>query len=302
MGTKHRYREAEAAAKANLLGNAGLALLKGVTGLMTGSAALLSDAVRSASDAAVGATAVTGLRRIGKSQGKRTRLAEPGRAESVTRFIAAVVLVLLGLEIAITAVRSVAQGIGPDPHWASAAIIIFAFGAKQWFLPVKERGTDLFASLLALIGTGGAYAGKLLSLSLLYYLDPAAAFAISLIVLQNGYKLIATTRMTGYKPGVQQAETDELMEAVQRIDGVVTIEELNAWEHGHYVAIHLRISVNPRITVQEGNEIAKRVKELLMKRFLHVADVTVSVEPYAPGYPYKSNHDPNQEDMPTLLQ
>jgi divalent metal cation (Fe/Co/Zn/Cd) transporter len=62
------------------------------------------------------------------------------------------------------------------------------------------------------------------------------------------------------------------------------------------------ICVNPRITVAEGQDIAKRVKQLVMKRFVHVTDVVVVVEPYDPGYPYKSNHDPNQEHMPTLLQ
>ncbi|MEK3882719.1 cation transporter dimerization domain-containing protein [Paenibacillus sp. PL2-23] len=94
----------------------------------------------------------------------------------------------------------------------------------------------------------------------------------------------------------------ELMQVVQRVEGVVTVQSLKAREQGHYVVADIIISVNPRITVQEGQEIAKRVKTLLMHRFVHLTDVSVYVEPYDPGYPYKSNHDPNQEQMPTLLQ
>lgn len=101
---------------------------------------------------------------------------------------------------------------------------------------------------------------------------------------------------------VREEAPDELMQVVQRVEGVVTVESLRAREQGHYVVADIVISVNPRITVLEGQEIAKRVKTLLMHRFLHLSDVSVYVEPYDPGYPYKSNHDPNQEQMPTLLQ
>ena len=99
-----------------------------------------------------------------------------------------------------------------------------------------------------------------------------------------------------------EEDTEELMQIVQRVEGVITVQSLRAKEHGHYVIADIVISVNPRITVLEGQEIAKRVKLLLMHRFLHLSDVSVYVEPYDPGYPYRSNHDPNQEQLPTLLQ
>ncbi|QNK60059.1 cation transporter dimerization domain-containing protein [Paenibacillus sp. PAMC21692] len=100
----------------------------------------------------------------------------------------------------------------------------------------------------------------------------------------------------------QEESAEELMAVVQRVEGVVTVQSIRAREQGHYVVAEIVISVNPRITVLEGQDIAKRVKLLLMHRFLHLSEVMIYVEPYDPGYPYKSNHDPNQEQMPTLLQ
>ncbi|MDF2835945.1 MAG: hypothetical protein K0Q63_1585 [Paenibacillus sp.] len=100
----------------------------------------------------------------------------------------------------------------------------------------------------------------------------------------------------------REESADELMAVVQRVEGVVTVQSIRAREQGHYVVAEIVISVNPRITVLEGQDIAKRVKLLLMHRFLHLSEVMIYVEPYDPGYPYKSNHDPNQEQMPTLLQ
>ncbi|GKU75687.1 cation transporter dimerization domain-containing protein [Paenibacillus sp. L3-i20] len=104
------------------------------------------------------------------------------------------------------------------------------------------------------------------------------------------------------KETVIEESADELMQVIQRVEGVVTVQSLRAKEHGHYVIAEVVISVNPRISVLEGQEIAKKVKLLLMHRFLHLSDVSIYVEPYDPGYPYKSNHELNQEQMPTLLQ
>ncbi|CRF29141.1 ferrous iron efflux protein F [Mycobacterium tuberculosis] len=91
-----------------------------------------------------------------------------------------------------------------------------------------------------------------------------------------------------------------MIDTVQRVKGVISIDDLRAREHGHYVVVDIKISVNPRISIQEGYDIAKIVKFTLMKRFIHVSDVFVHVTPYDSGYPYK-NHDLQADDMPTLL-
>ncbi len=118
----------------------------------------------------------------------------------------------------------------------------------------------------------------------------------------NVLRTLVLGARNGRKDSMKEEDTDELMQVVQRVEGVVTVQSLRARVQGHFVIADIVISVNPRITVLEGQEIAKRVKALLMHRFLHLSDVSIFVEPYDPGYPYKSNHDPNQEQMPTLLQ
>ena len=96
--------------------------------------------------------------------------------------------------------------------------------------------------------------------------------------------------------------SERILQVVQRINGVVAIENCDAKEQGHYVVATLTINVNPKITVQEGHDIAKRVRWLLMHRFTHLTDVIVHVKPFAPDYPYKSNHSTVHEEVPTILQ
>lgn len=303
MSAKQRYSKAESAAWTGLLGNVCIAAVKGGIGLQAGSKTLLADACRSASDAASSFVSLTGIRRSRKLGAPDAPTpAMRGRSEAAAGVMASILLMIVGLEIGISAIRSIAEGIDDGPSWQAAAVVVVAFALKELFFPVKERRTDLYASLAAIVGTGGAALGKPLGIPVLYYFDPAASLIIVVVVFTSSYRVASASVLRSRSYQVEPADMNEFKAAVQRIEGVITVEELRAREHGHYVVADVVISVNPRITVLEGNEIAKRVKYFLMKRFSHVMDVSVHVEPYDPGYPYKSNHDPNQEHMPTLLQ
>jgi len=96
--------------------------------------------------------------------------------------------------------------------------------------------------------------------------------------------------------------SDDIKNVVLRMMGVIAVESCEAREQGHYVVATLTINVNPRITVQEGYEIAQRVRWLLMHRFTHLSDVVIHVKPFAPEYPYKSNESSSQEELSTILQ
>ncbi|WP_270164582.1 cation diffusion facilitator family transporter [Paenibacillus sp. SYP-B4298] len=301
MDTKLHAAQAERTASASLMGNAGLALGKALAGGASGSPALLADAVRSAVEAASGSIALLGLRRRGRIAPSEA-LERMRKAELAAMILVTVVLMVIGLELAVSSFRLLADGLPEAPHWSALAVAAGALLVKRWLLRLPESLPSLLASLITLLGIGAAYAGELSGQAALYYCDPAAGVLVAVLVMYSAYRLLASSVILAPAEQEHQEDTEEFMQFVQRIEGVITIEELHAREHGHYVRLNLRISVNPRISVYEGQEIAKRVKELVLKRFIHVSDVEVVVDPYDPGYPYKSNHDPNQEDAPTLLQ
>ncbi|CAM4199822.1 cation diffusion facilitator family transporter [Paenibacillus endophyticus] len=305
MSTTQRYAKAESASWAGLWGNMLLALFKGVIGWLSGSKALLADAFRSAAEVAAGIAAISGLRTSRQQklvQSNSTAETENVRGEAATTILLSVVLLIIGLEIGISAIRDIADGVPSAPHWSATAAIVISLIVQQLFSPEKDRMMGLYCSSAALLGASGAIIGKLLSVPALYYFDPAAAIVIAVIVVMNGYRMATVFIRKDSESTSLDENPDELMQLVQRVEGVITVQSMRAKEHGHYVIADMVISVNPRISVLEGQEIAKRVKQLVMKRFIHVTDVSIYVEPYDPGYPYKSNHDPNQEQMPTLLQ
>ncbi|GGD54852.1 cation diffusion facilitator family transporter [Paenibacillus nasutitermitis] len=303
MIAKQRYAKAESAAWTGLLGNVCIAAVKGGIGAQTGSKTLLADACRSASEAASSFVSLTGIKRSRRLGAPDAPVpAFKGRTEAASGVMASILLMIVGLEIGISAIKSIADGVNKGPGWLAVTVVVIAFVVKELLFSVKERRTDFYASLAAFVGTGAAALGKPLDLPVLYYFDPAASLIIVVIVFSSGYRVASASVLKNRSCEVEPADLNEFKAAIQRIEGVIAVEELRVREHGHYVVGDIVISVNPRISVLEGNEIAKRVKYFLMKRFSHVTDVSIHVEPYDPGYPYKTNHDPNQEHIPTLLQ
>lgn len=101
---------------------------------------------------------------------------------------------------------------------------------------------------------------------------------------------------------LQEEDSQRFMETIQRVYGIVTVEHLHAQETGHFITVDVTISVNPRITVQEAQEIADRAKNLLLARFPQVTHVQMQFISYQAGYPYKSNHELPDNDASSLLQ
>lgn len=296
--------------KVSLLGLLVLSVCKGVAGWFTGSKALMADACHSAADLAAAISAYLRHRRASAPQGASER-----QREAVAAVIFAALLLLAGLEMAISSLRAIAWGTDRAPGWGAVVVIAAgmalrealvlyrrAYEVRMGLRPEASRGdrSDVFASLTALVGTAGAMAGQLLNLPVLYVLDPAAGLVIGVFVLRMGYRQAASAIGAVERRPMDEVDAQTLLEVVQRVDGVVAVDELRAREHGHYVIVSVLIRVNPRISVLEGHDIAQRVRRQLTKRFLHVSDASIQVEPYDPGYPYKSNHQ--EEEMPTLIQ
>lgn len=315
--SEQRFGKAEFAAWLGIVGNLLLAAVKGIVGWYSGSKALMADAVHSASDVAGSFAVLVGLRAARKPPDADHPYGH-GKAEPIAAIVVSVLMVVVGFEIGMSAIQAIRSGVSESPHWSALPVIIFSIFAKEAMFQYKfrlgkklssqalianawEHRSDVYSSIAALIGVGGAIAGRVFGRPELYYLDPIASLFVSLLVLYMGYKMIRESVHSTLDHVLHEEDAAELIQTAQRVKGVITVDDLRAREHGHYVIVDVKISVNPRITVMEGHEIAKNVKQNLMRRFIHVSDVLIHVNPYDPGYPYKNNVDADQDDSPTLL-
>ncbi|MEC0241340.1 cation diffusion facilitator family transporter [Paenibacillus dokdonensis] len=302
-----------------MIGDLSLAVFKGAVGYFSGSKALLGDALYSASDA------VSALNRLiprfsspkGRGAGKQQILAH--RTEPVFAILFSVLVLMGGLQIAVASIREIASGkIHVPDNFALIAIFVslavkeamFQFqyryskkqGDGQHSAYAEEHRFSLYTSLTVCVGVFLSVAGDTFGWKAMMYMDPVSALIVAGLVIRKGYLLIMNSVYGSLVQEAEQEDAINFIETVQRVHGIITVDDLKAREQGHYITVDLKISVNPRITVLEANEIADRAKKLLMHRFVHISDVNIQVVPYDPGYPYKSNHQLTDNDMPTLLQ
>ncbi|MFE8703490.1 cation diffusion facilitator family transporter [Cytobacillus sp. FJAT-54145] len=304
MEKDQRFKKAEFAALVGVVGNIILAALKWGIGIYANSRALVADAVHSASDVAGSFAVYIGLR-AAKQPPDKDHPYGHGKAESIAAIIVAVLLLLVGIEIGKSSFEAFFHPIEAPKTIAIVAVVVSII-IKEWMFRYKynlgkkinsdaliinayEHRSDVYSSIAALVGIGAAIIGGKLGIGWLEYADPVAGLLVSLLVIKMAWHLGKESIHNTLDHVLHEEDTVELRQIVASVDQVKKIDELLAREHGHYVIIDLKISVDPHMTVEEGHRVGKRVKKKLMEQ-KNVENVFVHINPYNP------DDDIEQED------
>lgn len=273
-----------------------LTILKGVVGFISGSKALLADAAHSASDIVGSVVILFGIR-IAMKPADEEHPYGHGKAETIASIIVALILIVVGIEIAITSAK-VFFGETPTVPGKSALIAIaISLIIKELLFQYKYRlgkkinsialiseawhhRSDALSSGAALLGVGATLIGAHYNLSYLIYSDAVAGIIVSLIVIKVGYSLAKDASQIMMEKVLPKEEAQKFYDTALTIPRVLTIDQMHARTHGHYVVIDIKIGVDPDLTVQEGHTIAKDVKNTLIKKHKEVKDVLVHVNPF----------------------
>jgi len=321
MNDKHSP-QSETVTWTGIVSDVTLALAKGGVGYVSGSKALIGDALYSGADAAAKLAEVLPWRTGAAAKSRSSARSEEhwGNKEPITAIIFSVLILMGGLQIAFSAIRDLTRGNLSSPGPVALVIVFLSLLLKETVFQYQYRyfkklgdGShaayadshrfSLYSSLTVLIGVALSLAGGSWGWHPLLYMDPIAGLLTACLILRKGYVMIAGSIYGKAVQEVPHEDAANFIETVQRVRGVIRVEHLKALEKGRYVNLQVKISVNPRITVMEAQDISECAKKLLLHRFVHVGDVHMDVVPYDPGYPYKSNHElADNEDIPTLLQ
>ncbi|SFL64559.1 cation diffusion facilitator family transporter [Salibacterium qingdaonense] len=289
-----RYRMVRFGAMIGIAGNVFLAIFKGITGIMTNSRALTADAVHSASDV-VGSVAVLIGVRAANLPPDHDHPYGHGKAESVTAIIVAVLLFIVGVEIGLNALQGLGEPVS-IPGTAALYAIVFSIVVKEGMFRYKHflgnkfnsealitdawhHRSDVFSSAAALAGVGASIAGNHLNITWMLYGDLAAGLFVSILIMKMAWTLGKTSIHNALDHVLHAEDTQEMREEINSVEGVLHVDEFFAREHGHYVIIDIKVAVDPSITVQEGHDIGKEVKERLLLD-AKVKDVFVHINPY----------------------
>lgn len=273
-----------------------LTILKGIGGFISGSRALLADALHSASDIVSSVVILFAVKIANKPPDEEHPYGH-GKAENVAAIIVALLLIVVGIEISISSIKIFFGERPSAPGSTALVIIIISIILKEglfhykYYVGKKYRSSalisdawhhrsDSLSSIAALIGVGGAILGEKFNVPLLVYGDAAAGVIVSIIVIKIGYDLAKESSLIMMEKVLAKEDIQEFKKTVRSVEGVLRIDQMLARTHGSYVIIDIKISVDPNITVKEGHDIARNVKQILLKEHDDIEDVLVHVNPY----------------------
>lgn len=294
LDQNERFKKAEFAAMVGIVGNIILAILKAIAGVLGNSRALVADAAHSASDVAGSIAVYVGLK-AAKRPPDEDHPYGHGKAENIAAIIVAVLLFFVGVEIGKSSFAAFFEEI-EAPKMIAVYAAIISIIVKEWMFRYKynlgkkiksdaiianayEHRSDVFSSIAALIGISGAIIGGMIGLDWLVYLDPVAGLFVAALIIKMAWNLGKESIHNTMDHVLHDEDAEHFKQIVVTVPGVLKIDELHAREHGHYVIVDLKISVDPYITVEEGHKIGKNVKQKLMET-QEVQNVFVHINPY----------------------
>jgi len=245
-----------------------------VGGLISGSLALIADALHNLSDA-MSLVIAFAARRIARRGADDTMTFGYDRIEVVAALINYTTLILLGLYLGYEAVL---RFLDPQPvdGWlvviiAGLALVVdLATAALTWAL--SKQSVNIRAAFLhnladALGSVAVIVAGTLIILYDWRLIDPAITLLIAGYILYMSFAEIGGViriLMLGTPPGL---DPEQVMSAVETVPGVAEVHHVHLWqmgEHRHSFDAHLRIAEGQW---DNADAVKAQVKALLADRF-----------------------------------
>ena len=287
-----RLFSADEAERANRVGiwlNIALSVFKLLAGLLAHSAAMVSDAVHSASDVFSGLIVMLGLRAASKDADREHPYGHE-RFECVAALILSLVLAVTAVLIGLSAFRRLsepAQVQTPGLLALIAALVSIAVkeGLFQYTLRVAKRvnspalragawhhRSDALSSVGALAGIGGAMLGF-----------PAADAAASLVICVFIGKAALDIFLEAIRGMVDRSagsETEEaILQSVLAVPGVRGVDLLHTRSFGSRVYVEIEIRADGELRLFEAHAIAENVHERVETAFPQVKHIMVHVNP-----------------------
>ena len=277
--------------KTTMIGNFALSAVKLMAGLIAHSAAMVSDAIHSASDVFSTVIVMIGLKAAQKDSDEEHPYGHE-RMECVAAIVLAVVLLITGLFIGYQGVQAILNADEtplPIPGFLALMAAVVSIVVKEGMYRYTRKAaqqidsdalmadawhhrSDALSSIGALIGIAGAKLG-------LPVLDPIASLVICLMIGKAAYEIFrdAVDKM------VDQSCGEELESAIRELtlrqDGVQGIDLLRSRKFGNRVYIEMEISADGALSLHAAHAIAEQVHNEIESAFPEIKHIMIHVNP-----------------------
>lgn len=285
------HRGKARAAAVSIVSNSVLIVLKLTVGILSGSIAMISEALHSASDLAAAVIAYFSVRRAAVPPDERHRYGHE-KIENVSGVVEALLIIAAAGVIVFESVKKLFEGVELDHVWLAVGVmtlsgVVNLVVSKRVLYPVARRTQSAAleadaAHLLTDVYTSFGVAGGLLLVQLTGFtlFDPLIAIAVAVIIVRTGYRLVTRSTRVLLDEALPEEELEEIRRCVKehRGDLIWGYHKLRARQAGSRRHIDLHITVDESLSVAAAHETAEHIAEDI-RACIPNADVLVHIEP-----------------------
>lgn len=286
-----RINQGARSARAGLMTNAVLALVKLIAGILGHSYALVADAIESAADVFSSLIVWGGLRLSGREADERFPFGY-GKAEPLSAAIVGLMLLGAAFGISIQAVREILRPHhAPEPFTLVVLIVVVAVkeGLFRWAFRIGEdvestavkadawhHRSDALTSAAAALGISLALIGG----EAWAPADDWAALAAAGVILWNGFRIL--------RPAVgdlmDRTPSPDVMGRIEAaalaVPEAELVETLKVRRSGLGLFVDIHVEADPELSLRAAHEVSGKVKTSIRSRVPEVLDVLVHMEPH----------------------
>jgi cation diffusion facilitator family transporter len=266
--------------------NAVISTSKLTIGLLTGSSAIIADAVHSLTDLVNNVFGYIAVK-IAEIPPDKSHPYGHQKFEQLAVFTLASILTIVAFEVIVNAIKRLGQPV--EQSMLGLAIltgtliinICLTLWERYWakrldslilHADASHTLSDVLTTVAVIIGWQWAAQGY-------YWIDTVFALIVSGLIFNLAFRLFQ--RAIPVLVDQSSQDQDQLIAAVNNISAVKTVRQLRSRNGGKNQVADVTVTVDPNLSTQDSHEVANNIEEILAEKF-NIQDVVVHIEPFRP--------------------
>jgi cation diffusion facilitator family transporter len=271
-------------------GNAFLAILKIVIGLVAGSLAVVADGIDSSSDILTSVITLITARIMAKPPNIHFPYGY-AKADTIATKGLSFIIFFAGAQLMITSIRKLLVG-GPSeiPSLIAIFVTMFSIAAKLLLARYQFRiGKKVQSAMLIANGKNmqndviisssvlvGLFFTQILKLPVI---DTIAALAVSVWILKVAFEIFMQTN-TDLMDGIKDSSIyNKIFDVIDTVPGVKNPHRVRVRKIGSQLMVAIDIEIDGNLSLYEAHHLSHNVEKSLKEKIDNVFDVAIHIEP-----------------------
>lgn len=284
-------RQVLRASFASIAGNGVLSVAKLVVGFISGSFAVVSDGIDSASDVAISIVIAITAKIIGRSPNTKYAYGY-AKAESIATKILSMVIFFAGAQMLLSAIENL---FSDEPREMPGIIAIYVTVASiicKLLLSLYQTAVGRKTGSSMLIANGinmrndviislSVLAGLFFSFILhMPILDCVTALLVSCYIIRSSFKIFMDSNVE-LMDGVKDTSVyRKIFDAIDKVKGIRNPHRVRSRSIGGKYMITLDVEANGNMTLSQAHKLANQIEQNIRQSIPEVYDIVVHIEPF----------------------